>query len=176
MTAAAAKPFTADTGLYSSSVNTNNVLVNSNLVLGGNNPTAIAPYIVDSALESLGVLRTLTVNGTTNLKASGTTVLSVINGQVVLSSKTLGSINNVDIGQTKPGKVRTSELTLSSLTGPGVLNIPDVDVDATNTRFNGDVTFVNGVTLTEQPSNPSDATRKDYVDALSIAYSVVFGA
>jgi hypothetical protein len=62
------------------------------------------------------------------------------------------------------------------LTGPGVLNIPDVDVDATNTRFNGDVTFVNGVTLTEQPSNPSDATRKDYVDALSIAYSVVFGA
>lgn len=177
MTTASAKPFTADTGLYSQSVNAANLLVNSNLVIGGVNPTALQPYIVDSALQSLGTLNTLNVNGTISLRSSSQTVLTIINGQLVLSSKTLGSINNVDLGVTKPGKVKTSELIVATQAGaPGVMSIPGVNVDATDVTFSGDVTFADGVSITNQPLNASDATRKDYVDALSIAYSVVFGA
>ena len=177
MTTASAKPFTADTGLYSQTVNSSNLLINSNLVIGGINPTALQPYIVDSTLQSLGTLSSLNVNGTISLRSTGQTVLTIINGQLVANSKTLGSINNVDIGISKPGKVKTSELTVATQAGaPGVLNIPGVSIDATNVAFNGNVTFVDGITITSQPLNASDATRKDYVDALSIAYSVVFGA
>lgn len=137
----------------------------------------ITENIRNSSLETLGTLQNLTVNGDVLLKKNNTNRLSIINGKVVINSLTTGNIDNVDIGQTVPGKVDTYQLNLvenNGASGEFVADGANISFDAAT--ITGTVTYVENVSISAAPTSGEHATRKDYVDNSVIAFAVAFGA
>ena len=161
--------------------------------------------ITESFLTRLATLQELNVDGNVNIEdGQGNINLSIISGQITLTSVAVGNIDNFDIGQTEPGNARfnavvvndTLDITgivsaLSSLTTP-VGNITTVNSTTGNittvnsttgnittvnsTNINADIITVDDVTINNTPVELYHATRKDYVDNRITAFSIAFGA
>jgi hypothetical protein len=137
----------------------------------------ITENIRDSSLETLGILQNLTVNGDVLLKKNNINRLSIINGKVVINSLATGNIDNVDIGQTIPGKVDTYQLNLvenNGASGEFVADGANISFDAAT--ITGTVTYIENISISAAPTSGEHATRKDYVDNSVIAFAVAFGA
>ncbi len=137
----------------------------------------ITENIRNSSLETLGILQNLTVNGDVLLKKNNINRLSIINGKVVINSLTTGNIDNVDIGQTTPGKVDSYQINLvenNGASGEFVADGANISFDAAT--ITGTVTYVENISISAVPTSGEHATRKDYVDNSVIAFAVAFGA
>ena len=137
----------------------------------------ITENITNSSLETLGILQSLTVNGDVLLRKNNITRLSVINGRVVVNSLTTGSIDNIDIGQTTPGKVNTYQLNVidrNGVNGEFVADGANISFDAAT--ITGTVTYVENISVNAAPTSGLHLARKDYVDNSVIAFAVSFGA
>jgi hypothetical protein len=137
----------------------------------------ITENITNSSLETLGILQSLTVNGDVLLRKNNITRLSVINGRVVVSSLTTGSIDNIDIGQNTPGKVNTYQLNVierNGVNGEFVADGANISFDAAT--ITGTVTYVENISVNAAPTSGLHLARKDYVDNSVIAFAVAFGA
>lgn len=137
----------------------------------------ITENIKNSSLETLGVLQNLTVNGDVLLKKNNINRLSIVNGRVVINSLTTGNIDNVDIGQTTPGKIDTYQLNVvenNGVNGEFVADGANISFDAAT--ITGTVTYVENISINAVPTSGDHATRKDYVDNSVIAFAVAFGA
>lgn len=137
----------------------------------------ITENITNSSLETLGILQSLTVNGDVLLRKNNITRLSVINGRVVVNSLTTGSMDNIDIGQTTPGKVNTYQLNVidrNGVNGEFVADGANISFDAAT--ITGTVTYVENISVNAAPTSGLHLARKDYVDNSVIAFAVAFGA
>ena len=137
----------------------------------------ITENITNSSLETLGILQSLTVNGDVLLRKNNITRLSVINGRVVVNSLTTGSIDNIDIGQTTPGKVNTYQLNVidrNGVNGEFVADGANISFDAAT--ITGTVTYVENISVNAAPTSGLHLARKDYGDNSVIAFAVAFGA
>lgn len=137
----------------------------------------ITENITNSSLETLGTLQSLTVNGDVVLRKNNINRLSIINGRVVVNSLATGSIDNIDIGQTTPGKVDTYQLNVVDRNGVGgefVANGANISFDAAT--ITGTVTYVENISVNSLPTSGLHLARKDYVDNSVIAFAVAFGA
>ena len=137
----------------------------------------ITENITNSSLETLGILQSLTVNGDVLLRKNNITRLSVINGRVVVNSLTTGSIDNIDIGQTTPGKVNKYQLNVidrNGVNGEFVADGANISFDAAT--ITGTVTYVENISVNAAPTSGLHLARKDYVDNSVIAFAVAFGA
>lgn len=137
----------------------------------------ITENITNSSLETLGILQSLTVNGDVLLRKNNITRLSVINGRIVVNSLTTGSIDNIDIGQTTPGKVNTYQLNVidrNGVNGEFVADGANISFDAAT--ITGTVTYVENISVNAAPTSGLHLARKDYVDNSVIAFAVAFGA
>lgn len=97
----------AATSLATNILSTTNVILTGTLTSNGIpllTQTSLGSTIISSGLTSVGTLTALTVNGA--LTASG--------GTITLTSSSIGSINNVNIGTTAPGTGSFTSVTLSS--------------------------------------------------------------
>lgn len=137
----------------------------------------ITENITNSSLETLGILQSLTVNGDVLLRKNNITRLSVINGRIVVNSLTTGSMDNIDIGQTTPGKVNTYQLNVidrNGVNGEFVADGANISFDAAT--ITGTVTYVENISVNAAPTSGLHLARKDYVDNSVIAFAVAFGA
>ena len=108
----------------------------------------ITENIKNSSLETLGVLQNLTVNGDVLLKKNNINRLSIVNGRVVINSLTTGNIDNVDIGQTTPGKIDTYQLNVvenNGVNGEFVADGANISFDAAT--ITGTVTYVENISI-----------------------------
>jgi hypothetical protein len=137
----------------------------------------ITENITNSSLETLGTLESLTVNGDVVLRKNNINRLSIIDGRVVVNSLTTGTIDNIDIGQTTPGKVDTYQLNVvdrNGASGEFVANGANISFDAAT--ITGTVTYVENISVNTLPTSGLHLARKDYVDNSVIAFAVAFGA
>jgi hypothetical protein len=164
---------TADT-LTTANVNSTTVSISGATVLESNR---ITENIVNSSLETLGILESLTVNGDVLLRKNNITRLSIVNGRVVISSLTTGAVDNVDLGQISPGKVNTYQLNVverNGVNGEFVANGANISFDAATIA--GTVTYTDNISVSVPPTSGVHLARKDYVDNSVIAFAVAFGA
>jgi hypothetical protein len=115
--------FTVDTvgNITAPNLNVTNVVMSGDLVANGANlssslstlringvvkltSTALGPTVVSSSLTSVGTLNGLTVNGQ----------LTVSNSVIQLTSITVGTIDNVNIGATTPGTGNFTSLSVTA--------------------------------------------------------------
>jgi hypothetical protein len=110
-------------------------------------------------LRQLGSLDYLNIDGDLRISEGSTPYFNVVNGHVEMTSVSgVGSINNMDIGLRSPGDGNFKSLNV----GPG--------------DSQGELTVQGDVYITNSPTLPTHAVRKDYVDARVAAFSIAFGA
>ena len=160
----------SDTGsIVAASVNASSLLINGNVVLSAGGDT-LSPLVVNSSLETTGVLTGLTVNGNIILRQGSAQRISIIDGRVRINSGLLGSIDNVDIGTTTPARVTATRIDVTTS-----LTANNVTISMNNSSISGAVSFVDGITI-PAPTTAGQAASKGYVDNSLIAFSVAFGA
>ena len=163
------------------SINVNTIKLGGDTLfqVGGSNQT-LPSTITGSSLTSLGTLTALTVEGN----------VTISDGQVLITSDTLGTLDNVDIGNTTPAAGTFTELTATdsvSLTPTAVGAIDNIEIglttpaqaeftEVTATDITVDELASDNVTVNLEPTNINHATRKDYVDRRIAAFSIAFGA
>lgn len=146
---------------------------------GGTGQT-LPSFITISSLTQLGTLTELTVEGN----------VTITDGLVSITSDTLGSLDNIEIGSTTPAAGTFTELTATSsisLTSLSTGSMDNVEIglttpaqaeftEVTATDLTVDEIASDNVTLNLEPTNINHATRKDYVDRKIAAFSIAFGA
>ena len=138
---------------------------------------ALTSNVKVTSIEVLGSLQNLDVNGNVNIRNGSVSRLSVTAGRVVIKSGTTGTIDNVNIGTITPGTVSTYNLNIvNNGTSPGNLNASGADIAANNATVSGNVIATGYLLLTNSPTSPTHAARKDYVDSSAISLAVAFGA
>jgi hypothetical protein len=163
------------------SINVNTIKLGGDTLfqVGGSNQT-LPSTITGSSLTSLGTLTALTVEGN----------VTISDGQVLITSDTLGTLDNVDIGNTTPAAGTFTELTATdsvSLTPTAVGAIDNIEIglttpaqaeftEVTAADITVDELASDNVTVNLEPTNINHATRKDYVDRRIAAFSIAFGA
>jgi hypothetical protein len=157
--------------LTSSSINSAAIAINGTSVFSTDG-ASLSPLVTGSSLEQLGTLTSLTVNGTVAFRQGSTVRLSVTGGRVVINSGTTGTIDNVDIGGSNPGVVTTYQL---NVVDGGTINANNVNISMSDSQINGTVTFIDDLIINTTPTQPGQATRKDYVDNASVAFAIAFG-
>lgn len=164
---------TADS-LTTANLNATTLSISGAVVLESNRLTE---NIVNSSLETVGVLQNLSVNGDILLRKNNITRLSILNGRVVINSLTTGAIDNMDLGQTTPGKVNTYQLNVverNGVRGEFVADGANMSLDAATIA--GTVTYIDNISVNVLPTSGVHLARKDYVDNSVIAFAVAFGA
>lgn len=165
--------------IVASSIDTSVIKLNG-VTLFGSEGDSSAPNVFD-------------ITGDFIVSEGSTPYLSVINGQVVINNRfdSTGKIDNVDIGSITPAEgtfivVNTPilenatgiDLTINGTTVAQITSAGIVDTSINNTSI-GSTTASTGaftsVTINDQPTGPSSATRKDYVDNQITAFSIAFG-
>jgi molecular chaperone DnaK (HSP70) len=153
---------------------------------------------ITSKTGSTGSINNTTIGSTT--PASGTfTTLSAstaVNlsptGSVTINPSSLGSINNVNIGISTPGSAQFTTLTantgtitnlsgnsatITSITSTGTQNLNNIiatSITVNNITVSNDVTADN-IILNNDPTIPTHAARKSYVDATVTALAIALG-
>jgi len=123
--------------------------------------TALSPSIVDSSLQTLGTLSSLTVEGDATIS----------NGLVQITSTTTGSINNINIGGVTPGDGNFVALTATS----GTITTLNSTSFTTSTVTTDSIT-TDAATVNNAPTLESHATNKGYVDTQITALSIALGS
>lgn len=160
--------------ITASDVNATTVSVNGVVLLEAGR---ITENVVDSSLQTIGVLQNLTVNGEVAFKSSGVNRLLIQDGKITINSRIPGNIDNIDIGLNTPGRIEAYRIQLvdnGGNVGNLILDNANVSVDAA--VIAGAATFSSPINISQPPTLSSHATRKDYVDNASIAFAVAFGA
>lgn len=152
--------------------------------------TALSPLIVNSNLQTLGTLTSLTVAGNSSLTS----------GTVTITSSTTGNINNVNIGATTRATGSFTTLAANStttLTGAVNINGSNVNVTISPTGTGtivlapgttGSINNVNigattagtgrftTLTLTQEATATDQVPTKGYVDRTATALSIALGS
>lgn len=160
--------------ITTSNVNATTISISGSAVI---DTDRLTETIRNSSLETLGTLQNLTVNGDVLLKKNNINRLTLINGRLVINSLATGAIDNVDIGQTTPGKVDTYQLNVvenNGVNGELVADGANISFDAATIA--GTVTYIENISINAAPTSGQHAARKDYVDNSVIAFAVAFGA
>ena len=122
-----------------------------------------------------GSSNTAQIDGDLIVSEGSTPYLAIINGQVSISSRTLGSINNASIGLTTPAAGSFTTLTANSdvtLDPTSVGQIDNVAIGAT-TAQTGRFT---SITLIDEATTASQVPTKRYVDGRISALAIALGA
>lgn len=124
--------------------------------------------VVSNSFESLAV-----TGGIFKVSYLNQAALTVIDGKIAINSQSIipGSIDNVDIGYNTPGQVRAYTIDMTTAPDSTASNI-----NLNGASVNGDVNVQDQVVLSNDPTLPSHATKKGYVDATATALAVAFGA
>lgn len=171
----AAQTLTVVSQITSPAVNTNNINIGGVPVFASNG-TVLSATVTGSSLQELGTLTSLTTEGSVRLRYQGENKISLVDGKVTIRSETTGNIDNIDIGITTPGVVRTRQLNVVDFNGArGQLNAANADVNLNNSILAGTIVF-GSAPIAPIPTNGNQLARKDYVDNSSIAFAVAFGA
>ena len=123
--------------------------------------TALSPSIIDSSLQTLGTLSSLTVEGDTTIS----------DGLVQITSASTGSINNINIGGVTPGNgdfvaMTATSGTITTFTSTGI----------TSSTVTTDSVTTDAATVNNTPTLDSHATNKGYVDTQITALSIALGS
>jgi hypothetical protein len=170
-------------------------LTATNLIVGENNLTVLDGVVsisnrtgssgeinnmsIGTTVPSSGSFTTLTTQGlatinslqvTNNITLTGNNAVINISptgllGTVTINPTGVGTIDNVNIGQTVAGEGTFTDLTASTST---ITNL-------TTTNITANEVIANEVTINVAPSDGSKATRKDYVDNTAAALAIALG-
>lgn len=91
-----------------------------NIIEDDDSTLTLSSAIKNSHLTNLGILEKLEVDGDVFIGLASTSFLSIANGQVIINSIEVGTIDNIDIGQTTPGQA--AFVTATSTTQPTSLD------------------------------------------------------
>lgn len=171
----AAQTITAVSQITSPVINTNNVNIGG-VPIFASNGTVLSATVVGSSLQEVGTLTSLTTDGNVRLRYQGENKISLVDGKVTIRSETPGNIDNIDIGITTPGIVRSRQINVVDFNGaPGQLNASSSSINFNNSTIAGAVVF-STAPVAATPVTGDQLARKDYVDNSSIAFAVAFGA
>lgn len=133
--------------------------------------------IVNSSLTRVGTLEYLNIEGDVNISQGSSGIVSIVNGKIIITSgPETGEIDNINIGQTTPALGTFTDITVNdTVTVGGQLDAND-NVNVSGTLSVTGTADFSDIEITNQPTLPSHATRKDYVDAKISAFSIAFGA
>ena len=133
--------------------------------------------IVNSSLTRIGTLEYLNVEGDVNITKGSSWTVSIIDGKITLiSGPEVGELDNIDIGQTTPALGTFTDLTVNNnFTVDGLLDANDNVNIAGTLNVIGSSDFTD-ISISNQPTQNSHATRKDYVDNKISAFAIAFGA
>ena len=134
---------------------------------------SLGEEIRSSNLNRVGILDHLTVEGD----------FQVTNGRItMLSEFGIGSIDNVDIGLKTPADANFKSVNIGPGDSSGELTVQGnvgVTGDITTSgdiATSGNISTGGDILLTNVPTQPEHATRKDYVDSRISAFAIAFGA
>jgi hypothetical protein len=150
------------------------LIVNGITILETEDSTpSLGSDIKNSSLTNLGVLNILEVRGDVSIvDISDNTNISIVDGQITVSSVTKGSLDNIAIGQTSAAEAMFTDVDADNLTLTTTAIIPTLaSTDITSTDISAD-----DIEITNQPTELNHATRKDYVDNRISALSIALGA
>lgn len=150
-------------------------LLVENVPLTENNGTGLSTSILTSHLTTLGTLDNLNVSGNVELTDNTSfLVLSIVNGEIAVTSKTVGSIDNVDIGLVTPGLANFKDVNIGTALVPAILDVTgSIDLTGTLTvSVSANIpiivsTSVDATTLTTTTIN-ADIGNIDAVNATSV--------
>ena len=164
--------------------------ISSQLVVNGitileteDSTVSLGTDIKNSSLTNLGVLNILEVGGDVSIvDISDNTNISIVDGQITISSVAKGSLDNIAIGQTSAAEAAFTDIDADNLTLTTAATIPTLTTttasittltatDITSTDISAD-----DIEITNQPTELNHATRKDYVDNRISALSIALGA
>lgn len=123
--------------------------------------TALSPNIIDSSLQTLGTLSSLTVEGN----------VSISDGLVQITSATTGSINNINIGGVTPGD---GDFVVLNATSSTITTLNSTNF--TTSSVTTDSITTDAATVNNTPTLESHATNKGYVDTQITALSIALGS
>jgi hypothetical protein len=160
------------------------LIVNGITVLETEDSTpSLGSDIKNSSLTNLGVLNILEVRGDVSIvDISDNTNISIVDGQITVSSVTKGSLDNIAIGQTSAAEAMFTDVDADNLTLTTTAIIPTLTTTAASvtTLASTDITSTDisadDIEITNQPTELNHATRKDYVDNRISALSIALGA
>lgn len=177
---------TASSGVYADQVYIQGIP----LLEAVDSTVSLSTEIKNSSLTTLGVLSNLELVGDLSIKDfEENNNISIVDGEITVTSTSLGSIDNIEIGQTTPANASFrnvnvgSEFDSSILTVTGTVvvstsaTIPTINSTTVNsTTVNTDSIDVDDITINNLPTEIYHATRKDYVDNRVSALSIALGA
>lgn len=91
-----------------------------NIIDDDDSTITLSQSIKNSHLTNLGILEKLEVDGDISVGLSSTNFLSITNGQIIINSIGIGTIDNIDLGQTTPRQAAFT--TATSTTQPSASN------------------------------------------------------
>jgi hypothetical protein len=164
--------------------------ISSQLVVNGitileteDSTVSLGTDIKNSSLTNLGVLNILEVGGDVSIvDISDNTNISIVDGQITISSVAKGSLDNIAIGQTSAAEAAFTDIDADNLTLTTAATIPTLTTTTASitTLTATDITStdisVDDIEITNQPTELNHATRKDYVDNRISALSIALGA
>jgi len=183
-----------DSGADESVLRVDNIIIKgTQLVEGGESTTiSLGDGITGSNLRRVGTLDFLDIDGDLTISEGSTPYFSVVDGVVnISSSSNIGKIDNIEIGLAVPRAASFTSLNVGPGDSAGELSVQGEIIGTGNLSITGnadigariaaDTVEVNtltsdSITINNQPTQTSDATRKDYVDTRISAFSIAFGA
>lgn len=183
-----------DAGDGESILSVDNIIIKGvQLVEGGESTTiSLGDEITGSNLRSVGTLDFLNIDGDLTISEGSTPYFSVVDGVVnISSSSNIGKIDNIEIGLAVPRAASFTSLNVGPGDSAGELSVQGEIIGSGNLSITGNADIgsrlasdtletntitSDDITINNQPTEISDATRKDYVDTRISAFSIAFGA
>jgi hypothetical protein len=144
---------------------------------------SLSSSVTQSSLTRFGIIEFLELQGDVDFRnIDGDQVLRIQNGQVLLTSTELGSIDNVVIGENAPAdgyfeNIEALNLTVSETVDSQQVNTIVVNAETVNTSVLTSTSIeADNVLINLQPTEINHATRKDYVDTTAAALAIALGA
>jgi hypothetical protein len=132
---------------------------------------ALGSGIRYSSLTRLGTLEFLNIDGDLIVNQGSTPYFNIVNGNVkMFSAYGVGAIDNIDIGLKVPADGNFKSLNVGPGDSSGELSVQGF------LNVIGTGTVTGNLNITNQPTQTTHATRKDYVDARVAAFAIAFGA
>lgn len=178
-----------DGELQANSLNIESLSANEILIQGisvfdfEDSAVSLSASVTQSSLTRLGVLEFIALRGDLEFKdIEDNEILRIQNGQVVLSSVEVGSIDNIVIGLNTPADGFFENLEAVTVSVEETIESQQVTtVIVTAETIESSVLKstsieVDNVSINLQPTEINHATRKDYVDNRAAALSIALGA
>jgi len=138
---------------------------------------SLGDQIKHSSLTQLGVLDGLEIDGDFTIAQGSSPYIQIVNGVVTINSvAAVGTIDNIDIGLKDPGDANFKSVNIGPGDSSGELSVQGNVSVTQNVDVTGSIDVLGSVNLSEIPTQPNHATRKDYVDSRISAFAIAFGA